>query len=54
MREHRGLRNSAENGDEIFFFFSFSGGRFMTTAEQIRLPDDCTIGYIIGMDTGQS
>ncbi|GFO33208.1 beta-1,3-n-acetylglucosaminyltransferase [Plakobranchus ocellatus] len=24
-----------------------SGGRFMTTAEQIRLPDDCTIGYII-------
>ncbi|XP_005093003.1 beta-1,3-N-acetylglucosaminyltransferase manic fringe [Aplysia californica] len=24
-----------------------SGGRFMTTAETIRLPDDCTVGYII-------
>ncbi|BFZ17802.1 hypothetical protein BsWGS_20840 [Bradybaena similaris] len=23
------------------------GGRFMTTAETIRLPDDCTLGYII-------
>ncbi|MEQ2170833.1 hypothetical protein GOODEAATRI_004344 [Goodea atripinnis] len=28
--------------------FSFlSGGHFMNTAEKIRLPDDCTIGYII-------
>ncbi|XP_053328150.1 beta-1,3-N-acetylglucosaminyltransferase lunatic fringe [Spea bombifrons] len=24
-----------------------SGGNFMNTAEKIRLPDDCTIGYII-------
>ncbi|KAL4624421.1 beta-1,3-N-acetylglucosaminyltransferase lunatic fringe-like [Arapaima gigas] len=24
-----------------------SGGHFMNTAERIRLPDDCTIGYII-------
>ncbi|XP_044289359.1 beta-1,3-N-acetylglucosaminyltransferase lunatic fringe [Varanus komodoensis] len=24
-----------------------SGGHFMSTAEMIRLPDDCTIGYII-------
>ncbi|KAK6170600.1 hypothetical protein SNE40_018957 [Patella caerulea] len=24
-----------------------SGGRFMTVGETIRLPDDCTIGYII-------
>uniref|UniRef100_A0A6J0VFE0 Beta-1,3-N-acetylglucosaminyltransferase n=1 Tax=Pogona vitticeps TaxID=103695 RepID=A0A6J0VFE0_9SAUR len=24
-----------------------SGGHFMSTAEKIRLPDDCTIGYII-------
>ncbi|GAB1290408.1 Beta-1,3-N-acetylglucosaminyltransferase lunatic fringe [Apodemus speciosus] len=24
-----------------------SGGHFMSTAERIRLPDDCTIGYII-------
>ncbi|XP_072299128.1 beta-1,3-N-acetylglucosaminyltransferase lunatic fringe [Eucyclogobius newberryi] len=24
-----------------------SGGHFMNTAEKIRLPDDCTIGYII-------
>ncbi|KAH9494906.1 hypothetical protein Btru_020767 [Bulinus truncatus] len=23
------------------------GGRFVTTAEKVRLPDDCTIGYII-------
>ncbi|CAG5129430.1 unnamed protein product [Candidula unifasciata] len=23
------------------------GGRFMTTAETIRLPDDCTLGYIV-------
>ncbi|OWF48473.1 fringe glycosyltransferase-like [Mizuhopecten yessoensis] len=24
-----------------------SGGRFMTTSDMIRLPDDCTVGYII-------
>ncbi|PNI35158.1 LFNG isoform 3 [Pan troglodytes] len=24
-----------------------SGGHFMNTAERIRLPDDCTIGYIV-------
>ncbi|XP_026181132.1 beta-1,3-N-acetylglucosaminyltransferase lunatic fringe [Mastacembelus armatus] len=24
-----------------------SGGHFMNTAEKIRLPDDCTIGYIV-------
>ncbi|XP_037670713.1 beta-1,3-N-acetylglucosaminyltransferase lunatic fringe isoform X1 [Choloepus didactylus] len=24
-----------------------SGGHFMTTAERIRLPDDCTVGYIV-------
>ncbi len=30
----------------IFFCLS-SGGHFMNTAEKIRLPDDCTIGYII-------
>nr|XP_019613105.1 PREDICTED: beta-1,3-N-acetylglucosaminyltransferase lunatic fringe isoform X3 [Rhinolophus sinicus] len=24
-----------------------SGGHFMSTAERIRLPDDCTIGYIV-------
>ncbi|KAF7691078.1 beta-1,3-N-acetylglucosaminyltransferase lunatic fringe [Silurus meridionalis] len=24
-----------------------SGGHFMNTAEKIRLPDDCTIGYVI-------
>uniref|UniRef100_A0A2C9KU68 Fringe-like glycosyltransferase domain-containing protein n=1 Tax=Biomphalaria glabrata TaxID=6526 RepID=A0A2C9KU68_BIOGL len=23
------------------------GGRFVTTAEKVRLPDDCTVGYII-------
>uniref|UniRef100_A0A8C5YVT4 LFNG O-fucosylpeptide 3-beta-N-acetylglucosaminyltransferase n=1 Tax=Marmota marmota marmota TaxID=9994 RepID=A0A8C5YVT4_MARMA len=26
---------------------SLSGGHFMSTAERIRLPDDCTIGYIV-------
>uniref|UniRef100_A0A2K6FMP7 LFNG O-fucosylpeptide 3-beta-N-acetylglucosaminyltransferase n=1 Tax=Propithecus coquereli TaxID=379532 RepID=A0A2K6FMP7_PROCO len=26
---------------------SCSGGHFMSTAERIRLPDDCTIGYIV-------
>lgn len=25
----------------------FRGGRMMRAGEQIRLPDDCTIGYII-------
>lgn len=27
----------------------FSLGNFISTAEKIRLPDDCTIGYIIGV-----
>lgn len=26
---------------------TFSLGNFISTAEKIRLPDDCTIGYII-------
>lgn len=26
---------------------SCSGGHFLSTAERIRLPDDCTIGYIV-------
>lgn len=26
---------------------SRSGGHFLSTAERIRLPDDCTIGYIV-------
>lgn len=25
----------------------FSMGNFISTAEKVRLPDDCTIGYII-------
>ncbi|XP_010293290.1 PREDICTED: beta-1,3-N-acetylglucosaminyltransferase lunatic fringe, partial [Phaethon lepturus] len=29
-----------------------SGGHFMSTAEKIRLPDDCTIGYIIASGLG--
>lgn len=35
--------------DYIDFLYSLydSGGHFMNTAEKIRLPDDCTIGYII-------
>lgn len=24
-----------------------SGGHFVSTAERIRLPDDCTVGYIV-------
>lgn len=24
-----------------------SGGHFLSTAERIRLPDDCTVGYIV-------
>lgn len=27
--------------------FPFSQGSFIDTAEKVRLPDDCTIGYII-------
>lgn len=27
--------------------FDFSLGNFISTAEKIRLPDDCTVGYII-------
>lgn len=26
---------------------SHSGGHFVSTAERIRLPDDCTVGYIV-------
>lgn len=35
--------------DSVFnsLLFFGSGGHFMNTAEKIRLPDDCTIGYII-------
>ena len=29
-----------------------SGGHFMSTAERIRLPDDCTVGYIIECKLG--
>lgn len=29
------------------YFLSHSLGNFITTAEKIRLPDDCTVGYII-------
>lgn len=32
---------------ELNFFVSHSLGNFITTAEKIRLPDDCTVGYII-------
>lgn len=28
--------------------FCFSGGKFMSIGEKIRLPDDVTMGYIIG------
>lgn len=36
------------NSDQMSPFFNLSsGGHFMNTAEKIRLPDDCTIGYII-------
>lgn len=31
-----------------------SGGHFMNTAEKIRLPDDCTVGYIIESVLGVS
>lgn len=29
------------------FLLCSSDGTFMTTAEHIRLPDDCTVGYIV-------
>ncbi len=32
---------------DLLYSFYDSGGHFMNTAEKIRLPDDCTIGYII-------
>ncbi|MEQ2226577.1 hypothetical protein ILYODFUR_028755 [Ilyodon furcidens] len=31
----------------LFLVLSISEGRFMATAEHIRLPDDCTVGYIV-------
>lgn len=34
-------------GVQLHFFLSHSLGNFITTAEKIRLPDDCTVGYII-------
>jgi fringe protein len=32
----------------VFVFSFFSGGKFISTGEKIRLPDDVTMGYIIG------
>lgn len=32
---------------------SFSGSRFVDTSSLIRLPDDCTVGYIIECKLGQ-
>lgn len=29
-------------------FICFSGGKFISIGEKIRLPDDVTMGYIIG------
>jgi fringe protein len=29
-------------------FSFFSGGKFISIGEKIRLPDDVTMGYIIG------
>jgi fringe protein len=31
-----------------FVFLLFSGGKFISVGEKIRLPDDVTMGYIIG------
>lgn len=31
----------------VFHALSHSLGNFISTAERVRLPDDCTIGYII-------
>lgn len=55
---------------EMFFFFFvlfqihpstcslllsvYSDGTFMSTAEHIRLPDDCTVGYIVEALLGAS
>lgn len=32
---------------------SFSGSRFVDTSSLIRLPDDCTVGYIIECKLGR-
>lgn len=29
------------------YFFCYSGGKLIKVGDSIRLPDDCTIGYII-------
>ena len=34
-------------GTDVLSLFS-SGGRFMRVGDKIRLPDDVTMGYIIG------
>lgn len=31
----------------LIFTFVFSGGKFITVGDRIRLPDDVTMGYII-------
>jgi len=31
-----------------YLYFFFSEGRFIGIGERIRLPDDVTMGYIIG------
>lgn len=32
---------------EVLTSFPSSLGSFMSTAERVRLPDDCTVGYIV-------
>jgi hypothetical protein len=37
-----------------FMFSFFSGGKFISIGEKIRLPDDVTMGYIIGKYSSES
>lgn len=38
----------------VLCFSPPSNGAFMSTAEHIRLPDDCTVGYIVEAQLGVS
>ena len=33
--------------DVLCYDLSYSGGRLVTACRKIRLPDDCTLGYIV-------
>jgi fringe protein len=48
IRHQRGVCLSVRVCVVTFVLSFFSGGKFISIGEKIRLPDDVTMGYIIG------